>query len=642
MLASVVNNLIPQMLGTAKLFYRNPFSFFLTLLVGISPLNQAVSMSKPTGDEHFTCAAQPYYLPPNQWVQISLPCAPMNGSDSAKDIFGDDIVGNYGSDWVVFRYDSDDHSYRDVGETGLLNQGEFYWVINMQAEARIDMPASSLASPPKLDVPLPTHSGSPTWFSYGFPFAQNLSWDSHRITTHNGDCATGDGCSPAQAGAKKIVNDHAYRWNGKAYDKVGGNEKLEAWAGYWVATLPAGHGLNPILHVQESVKPIEVAKSNKAYIPNLDFSKDDVYNNQQIKYVTNTQELTDYIEKGETGGTDHAAHAIPHTSIILKENGNYSDVNIRFPKGLHHITIKAEHKHKATIIPLGWDGRSAFIFSRADDSNESIHDINFIDLEVLGKQGGQFIKSEGGATYSVYRVYLSGLKIHDLRTGVYSGLHSHDWTMNDSKVYDLWDNEHAWYMMGWHHSVINSQFYNGSHDILAVRGYYPDGEKHTYISDGDTSCHGNKYIEDRVGRKGFIDRSDWTHYIANNRFLSWSLKTSHDYDSNTHIAIAYGLYGDPDCGAEKVYLPPQNINIMGNLFSNKNEPEQASIRAIQIDAWKGIYNDSLASINGIRIYDNQFIRNKDAEELIAGVANGDYPKPEISKIKAGNNSIIGP
>jgi len=57
---------------------------------------------------------------------------------------------------------------------------------------------------------------------------------------------------------------------------------------------------------------------------------------------------------------------------------------------------------------------------------------------------------------------------------------------------------------------------------------------------------------------------------------------------------------------------------------------------------KDIYFAILASINGIRIYDNQFIRNKDADKLIAGVANEDYSKPEISKIKAGNNSVIGP
>ena len=264
-----------------------------------------------------------------------------------------------------------------------------------------------------------------------------------------------------------------------------------------------------------------------------------------------------------------------------------------------------------------------------------------IDLEIKGIKGDgdskkQFVKSEGGSTYSVHHIYFSGLKIHGLWMGLYSGLHSHDWTVDSSEMYDsIWS--HMWYMMGWHQAVINSKFYNGSHDIIAIRGYYPDGEKHTYIGDSnDTSCHGNVYVEDRTERQGFISTNDWTHLIQNNQFLAWNMETPQRSKWNAHLGIAYGNYGgDAVCGAENVYLPPQNIVIANNTFSNVGEHAEAHMDAILVDDRKGINNEDLASINGISIHDNEFSPVNNDETFI----EPSQGNPQINTIDYSNNII---
>jgi hypothetical protein len=65
-------------------------------------------------------------LPNNQWRQISLPCNPGKAS-SVSAVFGDDIVGSYGTDWIVYRYDSG--GYVPLSELDALSQGVGYWII---------------------------------------------------------------------------------------------------------------------------------------------------------------------------------------------------------------------------------------------------------------------------------------------------------------------------------------------------------------------------------------------------------------------------------------------------------------------------------------------------------------------------------
>ena len=365
------------------------------------------------------------------------------------------------------------------------------------------------------------------------------------------------------------------------------------------------------------------ADGARPFLPEVDLSAADVYASGRVVRVDTTSELERAV-----------VHADPYTTVLL-EDGVYPDVHVVVPRGTHHLTLKVENRHGAVLEPRGKDDEAAFIFRYARSPDEAIHDLNFAGLEVRGNDG-QFVKNDGGATYSVYNVYFYDLELHDLFMGLCSGLHSHDWTLDRSTLHDSrWS--HFWYMMGWHHAVINSTFYNGSHDDLAVRGYYPDGEKHTYIPDpDDPERHGNVYVRDRHGRRGFLPPDDWTHLIANNRFLGWDLSNPQRSRWNAHLAIAYGIYdGDPDCGAEKVYLPPQNVEIAFNFISNEGQPADAHTNAVLVDAWGGVNNDDLASINGVSVHDNVFEHVRDDEVFL----EPGYGDPDLSSLDVYGNTV---
>ena len=386
-----------------------------------------------------------------------------------------------------------------------------------------------------------------------------------------------------------------------------------------------------------STSEVQPVDTGEVYVPKLDFSKQDVYGNGKVIKVGTTAELRDAVR-----------NAKPQTTIILKD-GTYDDsIQIVFPKGKHDLTIKAEHKGKAVYVPSGWDDGSGITFLRANSKNEEIHHINFIDIDVDGKNDRrrQFIKSEGGGSYSVHHIYFKGLNIHNLSMGLYSGLHSHDWTIDHCELHNF-NLSHMWYMMGWHHTVQNSKIYNGVYDALVVRGYYPDGQKHTYIDSG-SECRGNIYVLERGNRSpenGFLPSKEWTHKIINNQFNSWDLqhlmpRGDKNKNEGYHIGIAYGLYGgDAPCGAEKTYLPPQNITIAGNTFDNRDDARGLTLNVISVNAWQGINNNSLASINGIHVHNNTFFKKHENERFIVGSSTGNYPEPDIDSISTKNNTI---
>jgi hypothetical protein len=62
-----------------------------------------------------------YSLENNQWRQISLPCDPGTNETVAK-IFGDDGLGDYGTNWRIWAFDAATNSYREVGINGSLER----------------------------------------------------------------------------------------------------------------------------------------------------------------------------------------------------------------------------------------------------------------------------------------------------------------------------------------------------------------------------------------------------------------------------------------------------------------------------------------------------------------------------------------
>jgi hypothetical protein len=373
----------------------------------------------------------------------------------------------------------------------------------------------------------------------------------------------------------------------------------------------------------------------KSYIPDLDLNdKESVY--KDIKGSS-------FIDVNDTNSLKTAINnAKPYTTINLKD-GIYKNVMITIPKNLHHLTIRAVNRHKAVIIPAGWDQNSAFLLSLCFKESECPHHINFIGLDVHGEgnstnpynakivdpdtlkeknatiEGFEFIKAPSGGKYNPSYIYMRDIKAYSLILAIYSGVHSHDWTLDNSTIYDS-NLSHSWYMLGWHHSVINSYFKNGSSDIVNIRGYYPKGEEYFDDNNYTKSCDINVFVKDREAlglTTNLLPKNEWTHFISHNIFDRWKFNNQQRHQENSHVTIGYGIYGNNMCTDERVYLPPQNIEISNNLFTNIDEHKEIFLHAIKIDGREGIEDrDNLESVNGIEIFSNKFIKSKDYEQFI--------------------------
>jgi hypothetical protein len=361
----------------------------------------------------------------------------------------------------------------------------------------------------------------------------------------------------------------------------------------------------------DSTKEIEKVKVNwetfiiwnikiTPYIPDLDFSKNDVYGNWQVVYVSNTETLISAIKTAK-----------PRTTIIMRD-GDYN-IHFQFPVK-SYLTIKAEHKHKA-VWKVTWNKDNSWL-QTPNDSN--FHHVNFVDFSIVPGDSWQcqFQQAVWQDDEWGHHIYFKGLKMSWLFWWLYSGLHADYWTI-DWINWTNWTYSHMWYAMWTHHSVINSYFATWVHDQIAIRGYYPKWETWYW-----STPEKNLFVEERWSNQWFLAKNDWTHYIAGNTFDKWSnsykkLRTNNWWEWN-HIVFAYALYDDPPRMWERTYMPPQNIVIRNNIFKSWWDKD---VTPITIWAWQWINSWKPASINGIYILKNIFDWSK-----------SDFIKPYNSKV----------
>jgi mannose/cellobiose epimerase-like protein (N-acyl-D-glucosamine 2-epimerase family) len=202
------------------------------------------------------CDIASYPLPNQQWRQISLPCAPGENNTVAA-IFGDDIPGELGSDWALFRYDGDRYIPLDKS-TDKLSQGVGYWIIqiNDSGETRmLDLPDTSTPTPAgRFDIGLKTKGSAVCWNMIGYPFKYASPLSNARIVTASGSCVSG--CSFDAAEAKKIVHNKLWTFNGARYTEVSAGHEFNPWTAYWLATQENAHAVDPI--------SLSIALSNNA------------------------------------------------------------------------------------------------------------------------------------------------------------------------------------------------------------------------------------------------------------------------------------------------------------------------------------------------------------------------------------------
>ena len=299
--------------------------------------------------------------------------------------------------------------------------------------------------------------------------------------------------------------------------------------------------------------------------------------------------------------------ATPGTTILALD-GEYK-INLDMPV-IHDVNIIAKNKWGAKI-DCG-SGNALNLGNRKD-----IHHINIIGFEIYGDDGGEFIFAAGDAKdIGTNHFYLSDNKFHDLKMGLYTGLHSHDWTVDRCMYYNS-RMSYLWYMMGWHQTVMNSIMYNNTYYSIAIRGHYPLDEEFDYYHPEN-----NIPITDR--ESSWLAPDDWTHKIINNTFGTC---TNTSRPGDTHMSIFYNKPSeDPPLRSEDVYFPPQNITIANNAFIDNGPIHK---KPVIIFAERGINTGEPWSVNGVYIYNNV----TDKSEVLV---QEDYP---IESIDLSKNTV---
>ncbi len=201
-------------------------------------------------------------IPDNKWVQIGLNTAPPTGSTVA-DIIGDDISASYGSDWVLYSYQTSTNSYKQLSLTDTMLPGIGYWFIQTTGNpVTIDMPSASTGvdvtgdpactSIPEgcFEIDLQTsNSVDAQWQMIGYPFRDSRNINKVRVVTAGlgSDCVLG--CTLKEANEKGLVSEPMYHFDGTSYQQLttDGSEPFKPWDGAWIATLPSASGQNPKL-----------------------------------------------------------------------------------------------------------------------------------------------------------------------------------------------------------------------------------------------------------------------------------------------------------------------------------------------------------------------------------------------------------
>ena len=312
---------------------------------------------------------------------------------------------------------------------------------------------------------------------------------------------------------------------------------------------------------------------------------------------------------------------------IIALDGTYLLDRITITK-LQNVNIIAKNKHKAKITGKG---KQNMFFNAI---NGDIRDVSIIGFEAYGDSSvssdNGFIKAVGSQVNKAsYNIYMSDMIFRNYGVTLYSGLHSHDWTV-DKSLHHTSSLSYLWYMMGWHQSVINTVFYNNSWYSLAVRGCYPMNETYYYYEHEK-----NILIKDRT--KHFLADNDWTHLIANNTFGS-NDQAPPVFGGNPrksakhHITIFYNIpYDEQDQHmSEEVYFPMKNVLIVNNAFVDEGRDHK---RGVVLSADRGV-NDpnktNVASVNGLVVANNY--SNRTALEPIGN-------ETDISTIDLSTNHI---
>ncbi|MCK5828679.1 MAG: FG-GAP repeat protein [Methylococcales bacterium] len=216
------------------------------------------NLSPNSGAAYVFTTIPPHVLPNNQWHQVSLPMDP-KAKNTVANVFGDDGLGTYNTNWRVFYYNINSNSYVKLALTNTLSPGVGYWIIQTTGSNKtLEMPIGSATISTALPAPagcssvscfqiaLGTQAATTQWQMIGYPYGTSQLFSKSRVHTNTAPCNS-SGCTVLEAKDGSIFNNQLWSYNGSSYSVINANNNLEPWMGFWGATLNNSNGTTPSL-----------------------------------------------------------------------------------------------------------------------------------------------------------------------------------------------------------------------------------------------------------------------------------------------------------------------------------------------------------------------------------------------------------
>jgi len=217
-------------------------------------------------DKH-ACDAEAYSLSSNSWKLVSLPCQPSSNNSTVTGIFGNNGIGEYGTDWYVYRYDIALNKYVALEADNTVSQGTGYWIIQTTGETvLLNMPTDS-ASPPItksascstsqgcFEIPLVTRANATQWNLLGNPFSNSKPLNDIRVVSSdlstNNICKDINSCTLEEAEAKGLISSNLWHYvdSNVGYEALKTGDSTSPWDGFWSIAMGKADENQPSLFI---------------------------------------------------------------------------------------------------------------------------------------------------------------------------------------------------------------------------------------------------------------------------------------------------------------------------------------------------------------------------------------------------------
>ncbi len=197
-------------------------------------------------------------LEAKKWYIVALPYVPSSGSTVAE-IFGDDIVPTYGSDWYMYSYSSAKGKYLKLSLTDIIDHGIAYWIRQLgETDVLVDVPNNSAGALLTTGLPCPigqqcfiqpiTKSGAVNQYHFiGNPFSSPVPWDNIRLITDTGSCSVDTGCTLTEAASENLIESYARSYFQGSSVFLSAGSIIKSWQGFYIRSFADAFGKNPRL-----------------------------------------------------------------------------------------------------------------------------------------------------------------------------------------------------------------------------------------------------------------------------------------------------------------------------------------------------------------------------------------------------------